>query len=141
MDKLVFLTASSLTQSKELLRHFHQTFCKPFTQFEAYYIMPDVNWHDCIKSRHKGLERLKHVSEKFTIDKPFSEKTKFTKYLKIREIINLFNIAHVESFKLKWQKHVLIIFTWDYTFSEEEKNHPIFKDQWNLLQRGKLKTP
>ena len=26
--------------------------------------MPDVNWHDCIKSHHKGLGQVKHVLER-----------------------------------------------------------------------------
>ena len=56
-----FLTASSPTQSKELLRHYQQqiTFCKTFTQFKAYYVMSDMNWYDCIKSHHKSLEPVK----------------------------------------------------------------------------------
>ena len=32
---------------------------KTFTQFEAYYVMPDMNWYDCIKSHHKGLGQVK----------------------------------------------------------------------------------
>ena len=49
------MTASSLTQSKELLRHYRITFCKTFTQFEAYYIMScnkslyDANWQDSLR--------------------------------------------------------------------------------------------
>ena len=32
---------------------------KTFTQFEAYYVMSDMNWYDCIKSHHKVLDKLK----------------------------------------------------------------------------------
>ena len=42
-----FLTASLLTQSKELLCHF-PPFRKPFTRFRAYCVMSDMNWYDCI---------------------------------------------------------------------------------------------
>ena len=32
---------------------------KTFTQFEAYYVMSDMKWFDCIKSHHKGLGQVK----------------------------------------------------------------------------------
>ena len=53
----VFLTASLPTQSKELLCHFRNI--KTFTQFEAYYVMSDMKWYDCIKLHHKGLGQVK----------------------------------------------------------------------------------
>ena len=36
---------------------------KTFTQFEAYYVMSDMKWYDCIKSHHEGLGQVKNVSK------------------------------------------------------------------------------
>ena len=57
-----FLTASSLTQSKELLCHF-QTFLVTFAQFKAYYVMLGKNWYDRIKMNKKGKKNLKGESK------------------------------------------------------------------------------
>ena len=48
-----------LANAVQGITKFPSSFCKTFTQFEAYYIMSDMNWYDCIKSHHKGLGQVK----------------------------------------------------------------------------------
>ena len=74
-----FLTASSLTHPKELLRHH---FCQQaiyqiwsilrhimsyyiiLGHIISYYIMSDMKWYDCINWHHKGLGQVKISSRK-----------------------------------------------------------------------------
>ena len=59
----VFLTASSLTQSKELLRRF-QTFLVTIAQFEAYDVILGKNWYYRIKTFKKGKKNRKKKKER-----------------------------------------------------------------------------
>ena len=52
---------------------------KTFTQFEAYYVMSDMKWYDCIKSHHEGLRQVKKC---FKMKKKRIEKRNGKKKLK-----------------------------------------------------------
>ena len=66
---------------------------KPFTQFEAYYVMSDMNWHDCIKSHHKVQDKLKHVQKK--------EKKRLEKLKKRKRKRNLEKFRRIEKDRIE----------------------------------------
>ena len=55
---LEFLTASSLTQSKELLRHYQET-SRHLPNLKHITSCYDMKWYDCIKTHHIGLGQVK----------------------------------------------------------------------------------